>query len=77
MVNLGVQTTAIKASAGSLPLRDNVFDIVLSLDVLEHLSQPKEAVREIRRAARNSGLVALSLPHKTNFRDILEQVLSG
>lgn len=68
MMNLGVQTTAIRSSAGSLPLRDNVFDFVLSLDMLEHLSKPKEAVMEIHRTARNSSLVAISLPLENLFQ---------
>lgn len=38
------------------------FSILLSLDVLEHLSKPREAVMELNRVVKDSGLVAISLP---------------
>lgn len=63
MRNIGVETaTAIRASAESLPFRRGVFPILLSLDVLEHLSKPRKAAREIYRVVENGGLAAISLP---------------
>jgi len=38
------------------------FSILLSLDVLEHLSKPREAVMELNRVVKDEGLVAISLP---------------
>lgn len=63
MRGVGVKAIeVVRASAESLPFRDGVFDFSLSLDVLEHLGKPKQAVMEIHRAVRNEGLVTISLP---------------
>ena len=40
----------------------NHFDVVYSVDVLEHLSKPDCAVEEIARVSKNGSLVAISLP---------------
>ena len=37
----------VRASAESLPFRKGIFDFALALDVLEHLSKPREATMEI------------------------------
>ncbi len=52
----------IRASAQSLPFRDDVFDHVLCLDVLEHLKQPKEASTEMHRVSREGASIVVSLP---------------
>lgn len=49
-----------------LPLRDASYDLVLCLEVLEHLGDPARALVEIRRVARR-GLI-LSVPHEPFFR---------
>lgn len=69
MRNLGVKKIeAIRASAESLPLRNESFDFALSLDVLEHLSKPKEAAMEISRVVKDDGMVAISLPLENFFQ---------
>lgn len=63
MRGVGVkEVEVVRASAESLPFRDEVFGLSLSLDVLEHLGKPKRAVIEIRRVVKEDGLVAISLP---------------
>jgi len=63
---------AIRASAESLPFRNGVFDFALSLDVLEHLGRPREAVMELHRVVEDEGLVAISLPLENLTRKSLE-----
>lgn len=66
---LGVRTIeVVRASAELLPLRSGIFDFVLSLDVLEHLSKPKDAVMEIGRVAKDGSLVAVSLPLENSLQ---------
>jgi SAM-dependent methyltransferase len=56
-----------------LPFPDGCVDVVLSLEVLEHLPDPARALNEYRRVARRHLL--LSVPNEPNFR--LQRLLSG
>jgi SAM-dependent methyltransferase len=61
------------ADARHLPYRDGAFDLVLCLEVLEHLVEPSVALAELRRVARRGAL--LSVPHEPYFR--LANLLRG
>ena len=56
-----------------LPYPDGAFDLVLCLEVLEHLEDPRAALGEIRRVTRR--LALLSVPHEPWFR--LANLLRG
>jgi ubiquinone/menaquinone biosynthesis C-methylase UbiE len=58
----------IRASAESLPFRNNTFDFALALDVLEHLRKPREALMEIYRVIKVNSMVAISLPLENMFQ---------
>lgn len=45
-----------------LPFRDAVFDTVLLSDVLEHIPEPKECLREIARTLRPGGVLLMNTP---------------
>lgn len=47
------------ASAESLPFPDSNYDVVWSITVLEHIPNPEQALREIRRVLRTDGLLYL------------------
>ncbi|MDX6442776.1 MAG: hypothetical protein QOE43_2505, partial [Gaiellaceae bacterium] len=44
----------------AIPVEDASFDVVLCLQVLEHVPDPAAAVRELRRAVKPGGRVLLS-----------------
>jgi SAM-dependent methyltransferase len=50
----------LHGSIDALPVADASFDIVLCLQVLEHVPDPAAAVRELRRVVRPGGRVLLS-----------------
>jgi SAM-dependent methyltransferase len=50
----------LQGSAEELPVDDASFDIVLCLQVLEHLEDPARAVRELHRVTRPGGRVLAS-----------------
>ena len=52
----------VAGSAYEMPFPDNSFDVVFSLDLFEHLSEPLTALREFHRVVRPGGFVALSTP---------------
>ena len=71
MRNVGVETVeVVRASAESLPFRNEIFDAALSLDVLEHLRKPREAATEIYRAVKDGGMAVISLPLENRFQKL-------
>ena len=62
----GVESSMVQASALTLPFADRSFDLVMAIEVLEHLPDPAQAMREIARVA--SGTVVLSVPWEPVWR---------
>ena len=62
-----------QGEALALPFPDRSFDLILLLEVLEHLPNPSEALREIERVTRRWALI--SVPHEPFFR--LANLLRG
>ena len=56
--------TILEGDATSLPVPDGCADVVLFLDVLEHLGDPRCAVAEAHRVLRPGGVVVVSVPHR-------------
>ncbi len=50
------------ASAYRIPFPDASFDIVTCIEVIEHLEQPYEAVKELGRVLRPGGYVVITSP---------------
>ena len=51
-----------------LTIENDAFDIVVALDVLEHLDNPHRALREFYRVARKTVLISLPNIYYTSFR---------
>jgi ubiquinone/menaquinone biosynthesis C-methylase UbiE len=56
--NVGALADVVRASGEHLPFREGVFDSVFCKAVLHHIGKPLQAIREMRRVARDSGIVA-------------------
>jgi SAM-dependent methyltransferase len=56
----------VRGDVCDLPVGTRTYDLVVCLEVLEHLADPARALREIRRASRRGCLV--SVPHEPFFR---------
>ena len=50
------------ASVYEIPFADSSFDVVFSHSLLEHLSEPRKALKEFYRVMRPGGFVALCSP---------------
>lgn len=55
-----------RESVHDLPYPDDAFDLVLCLEVLEHLEDPAAALTELTRVSRSD--VVISVPHEPWFR---------
>lgn len=46
----------------SLPLQDNLFDVIVAMDVLEHISDDQKALDELYRVLKPEGVVLFLVP---------------
>jgi SAM-dependent methyltransferase len=65
------------SDAADLPFEDESFDGVLAVELLEHLFDPLEAVREFGRVLRPGGMLFVSLPNVAYWRRRAELLLIG
>ncbi len=52
----------VEASAQELPFKEGSFDLIVGLDILEHLEDDLQALREIFRTLKPSGYVLITVP---------------
>lgn len=50
-------------STESLPFESHVFDIVISLETFEHLTNPQHAIDEVTRVLKQDGVFICSIPN--------------
>ena len=65
------------ADDGKLPYQDHTFDIVCSLEVIEHVEDQFAFCREIMRVLRPGGLAILSTPNVLNVNSRVRILHSG
>lgn len=51
-----------KGDVTALPFADASFDLVLATDIIEHVDDDAQALKEIRRVARPGGFVLITVP---------------
>jgi SAM-dependent methyltransferase len=52
----------LAADGTRLPLRDDAFDVILLVDILEHTDYPEQIVSEVRRLLTPGGVVIATVP---------------
>ena len=50
-----------------LPYRDNSFDFLSAIDVMEHIRDDEYAVSEISRILKKNGIIVISVPHRMKY----------
>jgi SAM-dependent methyltransferase len=56
------QRSLARVNLKRLPFHDGSFDVITSLDVLEHIDDPEAVLRELRRVLSADGVVIITLP---------------
>lgn len=52
---------------GVLPFQSNVFDVIVSWMVVEHLENPQACFKELNRVCKDRGLVVLATPNVLHY----------
>lgn len=58
-----------------LPYRDQVFDLIFSLDTLEHIKNDKLAISEISRILKKKGLAVITVPHRKKYYTTQDKII--
>lgn len=68
-----------KGNLLNIPFENETFDIILCLDVIEHLNIEDQvpALREIRRILKKGGMVLLAVPNLAHFASRLSFLFAG
>jgi ubiquinone/menaquinone biosynthesis C-methylase UbiE len=53
----------LRGDALALPMKDNVFDVVIATAIIEHVSDPIQLVLEAFRVLRKNGIFIMTTPH--------------
>lgn len=61
----------------ALPFPDNHFDLVTMTEVLEHIENPRHAIREVQRVLKPGGLAVFSTPNVLNLNSRLRALWCG
>ncbi len=67
LVHAGYQVILTDVSEAPLPFRPNTFGAVIASEVLEHLVNPDNFVREIHRVIRTDGIFVLTTPNLASW----------
>ncbi|MFQ6037799.1 MAG: class I SAM-dependent methyltransferase [Candidatus Aminicenantales bacterium] len=62
-----LQTGLLQVEPGPLPFKSGAFDLVVSLDYLEHLDEDEQCLQEIHRVLKPNGRLILATPRTGTF----------
>lgn len=71
---IGSRGTVQQASIYALPYPDCHFDVVVCLEVIEHIENDAQAVRELHRVLKPGGLLIASVPYTYYWPDYLKLI---
>ena len=59
-----LQADLVLGDGKNSPIKDNSFDLILAIDLLEHVGDPEKVVAEIWRMLKGGGTVLVTVPWK-------------
>lgn len=60
-----------------LQFKDGQFDVVTCIEVIEHLENPRQIIRDLARVLKPEGLMVLTTPNNESWRSILSYIFRG
>jgi len=74
-VSIGTIKNPVNSSIYNLPFSKNFADIVFMMDILEHLEQPGQALKEVHRLIKDDGIVVIITPNGHWLYQTLRKIL--
>lgn len=71
----GKKVRQLDLNKQKIPLKNNSKETVFALDILEHLIEPENALKEIHRVLKKGGNVIISIPHDYYLVNFLRMFL--
>lgn len=66
----------VKGDVCEMKFDDNIFDYVISTEVIEHTPNPRKALQEIYRVLKKQGILILTVPNKVwHFSVVIGNIL--
>lgn len=59
----------IESSATNIPLDDNLIDLVVSFETLEHMLEQDDLIKEFKRILKPNGIIIISSPDKEFYKE--------
>jgi methionine biosynthesis protein MetW len=75
--NKGMRSVCTNLNRGHLPYRSESFDIITCIEVVEHVVDPLNLLRELYRVLSTDGYLVLTTPNIRYFRHLRTLLLDG
>ena len=62
-----VPCCSVDLNEGILPYENNSFDLVTAIEIIEHIENPYQFIREVHRVLKPRGKLVLTTPNVTNW----------
>jgi len=73
----GIIVKKVNLNEEKLPFENEYFDAVTCLDVIEHVFEPRDLIKEINRVLKRGGILIISTPNIRYWRHIFSLTVKG
>jgi len=75
-VQKGVQAQSVDLEKG-IPFKDQYFDTVIAAEIIEHLYDTDQFIKEIKRVLKDNGVLVMSIPNVACFTNRIKMLFGG